>query len=588
MAVWQDPSAQVLTDMFAYEKGKWLLFAAIISLLILSYSFFKENTLSFKDTNFVFLYLYIATVIISYILSINPHVSFLGYHEHYENVFILIAYIIIFIYTALKLRSENDFQALINLWMISISIMFFIGLLQALGQDPFLSNFVLNLITPAEYNGMKPKADSDTVRNVYQTLYHYNYVSFYAAIGIPFFLAMLFSEKKRKLQIMYLMMNLMLLINQFLSLSRNGFIGIIVGICIVVLMYRKALFKRWKLLLSVTILACVSISLFVAFSSNIQAVRLREGFASMFEKNDYILNSIRIDQSQIFLESDKGDLIINYLADSNDVSSAFQVTNYEDKAIELIPVKDQLYSLEGFTSDFITLTITEIRDGKALTMNIMGSNWYFVAYSDGIHLLSPNSELVTIDSPMTFGFKGNERFGSARGYIWSRSIPILFNQGLFGSGPDTFAFAFPQNDYVGKYNAYGTPYMLVDKPHNIYLNYGINTGILSLMLLLIFWAFYLFKSFKLLLKANTQDFYTRIGIASLAAVTAYLTSGIFNDTNLGVTPSFWVILGLGYAANTLIRANNTKDEKILNATNSIDQTTHKNSKKLSKRKRASS
>jgi hypothetical protein len=108
------------------------------------------------------------------------------------------------------------------------------------------------------------------------------------------------------------------------------------------------------------------------------------------------------------------------------------------------------------------------------------------------------------------------------------------------------------------------------------------------MLLLIFWAFYLFKSFKLLLKANTQDFYTRIGIASLAAVTAYLTSGIFNDTNLGVTPSFWVILGLGYAANTLIRANNTKDEKILNATNSIDQTTHKNSKKLSKRKRASS
>jgi len=41
-----------------------------------------------------------------------------------------------------------------------------------------------------------------------------------------------------------------------------------------------------------------------------------------------------------------------------------------------------------------------------------------------------------------------------RGYIWSRSLPLLRNTILVGYGPDTFAMNFPQHDIAGKVKAY--------------------------------------------------------------------------------------------------------------------------------------
>ena len=47
-------------------------------------------------------------------------------------------------------------------------------------------------------------------------------------------------------------------------------------------------------------------------------------------------------------------------------------------------------------------------------------------------------------------FHGLEYLGSGRLYIWSRILPMLKHDILKGSGPDTFAEVFPQNDYAGK------------------------------------------------------------------------------------------------------------------------------------------
>ena len=50
-------------------------------------------------------------------------------------------------------------------------------------------------------------------------------------------------------------------------------------------------------------------------------------------------------------------------------------------------------------------------------------------------------------------FTSHESFASSRGYIWSRTIPLLKETLFIGTGADTFVIAFPQDDYIGKINS---------------------------------------------------------------------------------------------------------------------------------------
>jgi O-antigen ligase len=115
---------------------------------------------------------------------------------------------------------------------------------------------------------------------------------------------------------------------------------------------------------------------------------------------------------------------------------------------------------------------------------------------------------------------------------------------FLGAGPDAFAMVFPQNDIAGKINWLRDNNMLVDKPHNWYLQVAINTGMISLLALLAFLAMYLFKGIRLKNEpALGEGRLIHIGIMS--GVVGYCVAGLANDSNVSVAPVFWVMLGLG-------------------------------------------
>lgn len=95
-----------------------------------------------------------------------------------------------------------------------------------------------------------------------------------------------------------------------------------------------------------------------------------------------------------------------------------------------------------------------------------------------------------------FGFEGREKMGSSRAYIWSISLPLLKHMIFAGYGPDTFAIYFPQYDYIGRLKAYGTTSIIVDKPHDLYIKNVINTGVLSLIALLVLFTGYFVQSVR--------------------------------------------------------------------------------------------
>ena len=74
----------------------------------------------------------------------------------------------------------------------------------------------------------------------------------------------------------------------------------------------------------------------------------------------------------------------------------------------------------------------------------------------GFKMRGSGGVLGVTDYPDRLKFMdGYERLATSRGYLFSRSFPMLKDTLLIGYGPDTFVLEFPQQDYVGKMNAYG-------------------------------------------------------------------------------------------------------------------------------------
>ena len=70
-----------------------------------------------------------------------------------------------------------------------------------------------------------------------------------------------------------------------------------------------------------------------------------------------------------------------------------------------------------------------------------------------VYLANTNSTdpMTLKEPPIAACLKGKELIGSMRGYIWSRTIPILPHYLVLGAGPDCFLYEFPQDDVSVSY-----------------------------------------------------------------------------------------------------------------------------------------
>ena len=126
---------------------------------------------------------------------------------------------------------------------------------------------------------------------------------------------------------------------------------------------------------------------------------------------------------------------------------------------------------------------------------------------------------------------------------------------LLGTGADTFAQVFPQQDYVGKVNnSFDT--QIITKPHCMYLQIGVQTGVVSLIAFLLFYAIYFFQSVRLYLNGRFESFAAQAGVGIFIGTVGYMVCGISNDSMITVSPVFWTLIGLGLAANALVKKDN--------------------------------
>ena len=255
----------------------------------------------------------------------------------------------------------------------------------------------------------------------------------------------------------------------------------------------------------------------------------------------------------------------NQLAGLNITTDQIQITEADGQKIVFEIKEGKLKALDGDGTD-LGLTLgesghyqveaEEYKDYELVMTKITGMPEQFiyavvpkfdvwaVVTDQGLRYKGRNHLPAEIDNPAYFGFEGKETFASWRGYIWSRTLPLIKDHIILGAGPDSFVFEFPQYEHITKRNIKQPTYLLYDKPHNWYLQMAINTGFISMLAVLAMGLWLLIQGIRrFMLK---EDAYS-LQVPLIALVLGYAVAGMFNDSIVSVAPVFWILFGLAAA-----------------------------------------
>lgn len=543
-------------DFFSYYKSKWVIIftvAAIVFFLV--YSLVK----GFKF-NKSFLYIpaaaYALLIIISTVTSEHKEVALNGFVARYEGMWVLLCYLMLMVITFNLVKDESQIKFLLGVLLISAAIIALIGTFQFFDMDIFRTDLGKLAILPKEFKASREGLEFTFAEsNVYSTFSNPNYVGSYVALLLPIAFVAFLVFKKIYMKIAAGLLMIILLISLIGSRSSAGIVGVIFSGILALIIFRKEIFKRkW---IPITVAAGVIIAFFGVNLATGGAVvsrikgEVKNAFdgAPSFDLQDIIFkdNSVAIvtGTETLVIEIDEEGELQYYDGNHNIIET--KVTNREkDYVIRFID--------ERYNEKYHYLII------EGSLIKVYQKHAFFELYTmqDGsIQFIGLRGELIdTIEKPENLGFAGKERLGSSRGYIWSRSLPLLGNTFFKGYGPDNYSLAFPQNDYIGKIRAFsGGANMIVDKPHNMYLQIATNTGVLSLIAFLVLAGIYAIQSFITYVKIE-KNFMTFAGAAIFLAICGYLVTNFFNDSVVGIAPIFWVLLGLGFICNKMVRNQN--------------------------------
>lgn len=564
------------SDLFTQNKEICLIFLSAIILIIAITCFKKFYEKKDKLINIMIIcsLIFLGFTFLSTLFSKYKHVAFWGIYDRSEGFITIACYILLFIYSIYTFKKTEEFKFILIPILILVYINGFLGLFQFFGSDLIKTSLGGLIAIPSSYN-IDPSKLSLAYESgtIYGTLYHYNYVGSFTALVLPILFGACVIEDDIFLKLLSMGGSLVGLWLLFGSTSRAGIIGfgaIIVFACI---FFGKLLLKKKKaLLITLACLGVFAVGLNFATSGKIfrRIPSLVADGLSLFKDNsdfDYrqhipVQNIQHIDNNVVLtLPSDT--LTISY--ENNDYvfrNSKNEVIDYKSEFNSKIKAYDYTTTDANFSNiSFRSGKIKSKTKNDGLMLILNGSNEFmFITRDDNsMHLVDPKTlEEIDLDFPKTIGFNGKEKLASSRGYIWSRSIPLLKDTLILGSGPDTFSFDFPQHDLLGKFYAYGTTNMIISKAHNLFLQIGLNNGVVALIAFVILIMVYIIDSFKLYALKNKYDEKQILGSILALSVIGYLFTGIFNDSVICVAPIFWIILGVGAAVNFINKKSETK------------------------------
>lgn len=537
-------AGNVNVDFFSYFKAQYLIGVVAIATLVMIYGLVKDKTdlLRFKRVEFYLLLAMALLAILSTVFSKYPSVALKGSPDRYEGLWVWLCYLIIPFLMVHFIRSKEQLERFIKVLLIPSFLIMLIGALQFLGYDIFNQPWSKYLLFTDAQRGMISGYE-ETASGVYSTLYNQNYVGSFAVIVVPILLYLLIDSIQQSKRFWVVLSTSGLLfsgVSILGSYSSGGYVAVSLSLCFfliyAVLMHTKGRLKSTTYLFVPILLLAIWYTISITTQANnpmfgevitqtedteVGEVITREILDVKAEGHEVkittTLESFTLrdeDKNLRFLDDSGHDIVMGQIGDTN----TFMATDDRYKG----------YRFNFFLEDDV-LEIVINKNRIPVLLN-----------PDGLQVIGLRKMPIQMKNAEYWGFEGEEQFGSYRGYIWSRSLPLVKETVLLGHGPDTFAFYFPQND-LGRLNKtkWRTPFVIIDKPHNTYLQIAVQLGATSALLYIIVFIL-LFK--KLLFVDYSINFFLKATV--LSALFGYLIITFVNDSIVSVSPYFWIIHGI--------------------------------------------
>lgn len=559
---WFADSSSVF-DMFMYYKNQAMI--QLDALLVVAYIYLWTQKKLPMDLHFMPIVAYVILLALSAIFSIAPYQTWYGFYGMLETVYALFGYCMICYYAFAVINSEKKLKIVAVAFVIGFAVLALIGASQFFGFDFYMTELGQNLIIPSEHSatgGNLKLTFNEGI--VYGSLFNPNYVGVYCCMLCPLLLVFAFSTSK-KWQVIASLIALVLMQICFVgagsktTLLLMGPFMLFIAVC-----YAKKHAKQ------MTFVYVFFIAMFLLIDQyEIKGTHLVDKTIASIKQESNVMNKDKITDITLgdteFYVSYKDEVFqVSYQKDENNHIQLI-VKDKEGNAVPLIyeeGEKENLYRFEDEAYKQLYFVPGEnVHGNQGFTLR-KGSARFFIYYSEKnqtylyTNQFGRSTKLYTSESYESPVFAIMGGF-SNRAFIWSKSIPLLKDTLLIGTGPDTYAFMFPQYDYVAL-NQNGMMGTLLTKPHSMYLQMGVQTGVLSVIVFLIFYVWYFIDSFKLYRGRKLESFTERCGAAVYMATVGYMCAGLLHDSTIGTSIVYWTLMGIGLACNRMLTHSDDK------------------------------
>ena len=535
-------------DVYAYFRMQIFIVLSIISVVYLIISALSGSAKVYKNKVYIPMLIYVVMVFISYMASDYKHMAAVGFYERYENTFVLIGYMAITFYAMNMINDERAFKLIFYIFSACCAVLGIWGVLQTFEIDIYsLPSWLYMNSEISQMTNLKLSGAADSVRWFFT---NQNYSSFFMVFPICISGMLIIWSQKIQWKIAFTVLLALMFYSLFNAKSLGGMVGAAVSAVVGLIVFNKKLIE-WKTSVVLIIIAGI-VSAAVSLPSIMGEIGSVTPVASLFSKTAYAddaqqegLKYVDID----YVVTDGNNIIFNF--------AGTEVT-IKTESGRVLGVYGADGSEIGLNTDYMQISEGELEDTGYKTVNVKTANatWSFADLDGELYFVTPTGKGAKLDKVESFGFENSQDFATYRGYIWSRTLPLIKDTILIGHGADTFALYFPQADYAGKYNIgyfSDATDIVIDKPHNMYLGMAVNTGVISLIAALCIFAFYLIDSFKIYSKNEYSGFISLMGAGVFVAVCGFLVAGLVNDSTVQVMPTFYALLGTGFAANRVLK-----------------------------------
>lgn len=578
-------NADTSYDFFLYWKGQALiLLCACLALNTAAGQFFGgkrgradvrsdlDLPLGLERRYMIPLVLYFVLSVLSTALSEHRDMALWGGYEQWEGMFIVAAYVVTLWFASMAVVGKTEITMIKWGLLAGVLVLSFLGAMQFFGHDFFRTNAgqaVMNLMTKKKLRF----SFNFEVGRVYATLYNPNYVGSYVALLLPVVLSHISFEKRIHVvlqNVIALLCGIFLVVMLFGSESVTGCIGVLATLFVFAIFFVLHNKRHTRRIVACAVVCTAVMGLAVWANrpvfeygwNKLMNPAPNQFFVTDMESQEgyLLIHTIRDDALKLSVEAEDG----AYQYEAKD-SGEQNVPLYRDEGSGKMIFRDDRFS-EIQIRETTVEADGEERDAFVLETPSFGKSYTILAprgggapglYQAGYRICNAFEKTDELRHIERAGFEDNQHFGSRRGFIWSRTIPLLKRHILLGSGPNTFVFEFPNDDYVGMINV-GYEHSTVTKPHNMFLQIWVQTGLLSLLAFLALYVCYFVESVKLYFFRTTLSGVDKAGLGILLGTFGYMVTGLANDSCVAVAPLFWCLLGVGVAVNRYNKCRNNE------------------------------